>query len=60
MLPDSRKYEIELIISGENVKVGEFKVEIILNDPDTLWPIGEDNLPVGDKLIDSIEAKILT
>lgn len=60
MLPDSRKYEIELIISGENVKVSEFKVEIILNDPNTLGPIGEDNLPVGVKLIDSIEAKILT
>ncbi len=59
MLPNSKKYEIELVISGENVQAREFKVELVLHDQRTLGSIGENGLPVGGKLIDSIESKTI-
>lgn len=59
MLPDLKKYEIELVISGENVQVKEFKIELVLNDQRALGPIGDDGLPVGASLMDSVETKII-
>lgn len=58
MLPNFRKYEIELMISGENVKEEEFQIELELVDIRALGPIGDDGLPVGGKQIEAVEAKV--
>lgn len=58
MLPSTNKYEVELMISGENVRVSEFKIRLALYNPTQLGVHGVDGLPVGGPLLDAVEIDI--
>lgn len=55
MLPSVNFYEIELMVSGENVEVSEFKIALKLYNPSEIGEIGPDGLPSGGSIEESVE-----